>query len=386
MSDLDKNLDKIKQNFGVFLKNYDSQNKDAVWEEQSQKFRLFWNEKIMLDDNKDLNEVELDEIIRILDVKAKGNRNAEAIANVMIPQGAWYRMFDDIHKNKELKQIINNILTEQNTEKKAEHINKLYETNKGRKNNLTGPSGNAINALMAAFDPMNNLSIVSLKDRKKIIEFLYLDNDNQTKNTAIGNDIIKTNRLIFEFFNSLNPSSSARATSCFCYKSSFKNMWKDDYTDHNNITENVEHDLECNTDRTFEFILEKQLEDFLIKNWENTDLGKKYDLIYENDELLSQQFNTKEVGEIDILTKDKSDGRYVVIELKKNQTSDATVGQMLRYMGWVEQNLSKNSPAKGIIIASNYDKKLLYALQKVKGVELFIYSLNFNLKNMEYNK
>jgi hypothetical protein len=36
MSDLDINLDNIKQNFGVFLKNYDSLNNYAVGEEHCQ--------------------------------------------------------------------------------------------------------------------------------------------------------------------------------------------------------------------------------------------------------------------------------------------------------------------------------------------------------------
>ena len=82
------------------------------------------------------------------------------------------------------------------------------------------------------------------------------------------------------------------------------------------------------------FYMEKQLEDFLILNWENTELGKKYELIVEEGELISQQFRT-DIGPIDILARDKRTGTYVVIELKKNQTSDDTVGQLARYMGWI---------------------------------------------------
>ena len=38
--------------------------------------------------------------------------------------------------------------------------------------------------------------------------------------------------------------------------------------------------------------MEKQLEDFIIHNWEETELGKRYNLIFEEGELKSQQFPT----------------------------------------------------------------------------------------------
>ena len=47
-------------------------------------------------------------------------------------------------------------------------------------------------------------------------------------------------------------------------------------------------------------IMEKQLEDFIISNWENTEFGMKYDLIYEDGVLVSQQYRTS-IGKIDIL-------------------------------------------------------------------------------------
>ena len=75
----------------------------------------------------------------------------------------------------------------------------------------------------------------------------------------------------------------------------------------------------------------------MIENWDRTELGKKYDLIEENDEVVSQQFKT-DIGRIDILAKDKRGGQLVVIELKKDQTSDDTVGQLTRYMGWLEEH------------------------------------------------
>lgn len=125
------------------------------------------------------------------------------------------------------------------------------------------------------------------------------------------------------------------------------------------------------------FYLEEQLEDFLIHNWERTELGKQFELIVVEGELLSRQYRT-DIGKIDILAKDKKTGSHVVIELKKKQTSDDTVGQVTRYMGWIKKN-KKDNNVKGIIIAAEPDKRLECALSVVPNVELFLYQVDFNL-------
>ena len=129
------------------------------------------------------------------------------------------------------------------------------------------------------------------------------------------------------------------------------------------------------------FYMEKQLEDFIIHNWANTELGKKFELILEEGELISQQYRT-DIGIIDILAKDKETGSYVVIELKRNQSSDDTVGQLTRYMGWIKA--TKNDPnVKGIIIAGNFDKKLKYSMQMVPNIEVFLYKVDFTLSEFK---
>jgi len=129
------------------------------------------------------------------------------------------------------------------------------------------------------------------------------------------------------------------------------------------------------------FYMEKELENFLIANWEKTELGKKYDLIIQEGELISQQYKT-DIGPIDILAKDKATKNFVVIELKKNQTSDDTVGQVARYMGWIRKTKGDKN-VKGIIIAGTYDKKLDYALSSVPNVEVFLYEVNFKLNEFK---
>ena len=126
------------------------------------------------------------------------------------------------------------------------------------------------------------------------------------------------------------------------------------------------------------FYLESQLEQFLIENWESTPLSKNLELIYADGELTSQQFRT-DIGRIDLLVKDKKTGSHVVIELKRNQSSDDTVGQVLRYMGWVKEKMSDQN-VRGLIVAGKYDEKLDYARKMVSGLEVFIYEVQFSLK------
>jgi hypothetical protein len=126
------------------------------------------------------------------------------------------------------------------------------------------------------------------------------------------------------------------------------------------------------------FYMEKTLENFIIENWKSTEFSKRYDLIYEEGELVSQQYST-EIGPIDILARDKVTKNYVVIELKKNQTSDDTIGQIARYMGWIKQKKGDNG-VRGIIIAGQFDKRLDYALKMIPNVEVFLYEVNFKLR------
>jgi len=129
------------------------------------------------------------------------------------------------------------------------------------------------------------------------------------------------------------------------------------------------------------FYMESQLEDFIISNWSESEFGKKYDLIIENGDLKSQQYRT-DIGPIDILAIDKKTKEYIVIELKRNQTSDQTIGQIARYMQWVEENL--NSKVKGIIVCGKWDEKLDYARKRMGDVEVLLYEVNFSLR--EYKR
>ena len=86
------------------------------------------------------------------------------------------------------------------------------------------------------------------------------------------------------------------------------------------------------------FALEKHLEDFLVTNWKNTEFGKNFDIFKTEDGQTGQQYPT-DTGPMDILAISKDKKRLLVVELKRNKTSDAVVGQILRYMAYVKEML-----------------------------------------------
>lgn len=99
-------------------------------------------------------------------------------------------------------------------------------------------------------------------------------------------------------------------------------------------------------------ITEKDIEDVFEKKLSTLERGLR---TYPK----GRQFPT-EIGRIDILAVDQ-DKNFVVIEFKRGQSADETIGQLLRYMGWVHINLAGKRRVRGVIVASEIDDKLKYA-------------------------
>ncbi len=137
------------------------------------------------------------------------------------------------------------------------------------------------------------------------------------------------------------------------------------------------------TDETVEdpsaFALEKHLEDFLVQNWAQTDLGKDYDIYEEDGEKVGQQYPT-DTGPMDILAIKKDKTELLVVELKKGRASDGVVGQTLRYMGYAAQELVEpNQKVRGVIIALEDDQRIRRALAVTPNIEFYRYQISFKL-------
>jgi hypothetical protein len=212
-----------------FKESYAAKEKDVIWQQHSLKFRKFWSERVMQFGTGPISDDECDQIIRILDSRGRGNRKGdEAVGNTIITQFAWRKMLNDIHERRRLAEILDSIFS---TAKLREaKIDELYEVNKDNKNRLTSEAGVAINTLLAAFDPTENLTIISLRDRKAQIDFLNLQIPFDWESASVGKRIVQTNTLVREATRALGIDGSARTLSRFWYFPPVKDLWKPEHT------------------------------------------------------------------------------------------------------------------------------------------------------------
>jgi hypothetical protein len=134
-----------------------------------------------------------------------------------------------------------------------------------------------------------------------------------------------------------------------------------------------------------EFAKEKHLKEYLISHWEQTAIGKDWDIYGDSeDSQAGVEFSTG-IGRLDLLLIHSGDDRVRVIELKRSRTSDKAVGQIMRYIGWVRKNLDElegvreDSSVDGIIIGSSFSKKFRHAVSANSDIEMLQYELEVNL-------
>lgn len=108
-------------------------------------------------------------------------------------------------------------------------------------------------------------------------------------------------------------------------------------------------------------------------------MGKDYEIYEDEGVIVGQQFQT-DTGPIDILAICRDKTTLLVIELKKGRASDVVVGQTLRYMGYVQDELAETGQVvKGAIIALEDDQRIRRALRLVPNIEFYRYQVRFKL-------
>ncbi len=127
-----------------------------------------------------------------------------------------------------------------------------------------------------------------------------------------------------------------------------------------------------------EFAYESDLRDYLAKNLQVIEPGLK---LYEEEGITGVEFP---VGGrfIDILAVDLN-GDFVVIELKVSRGYDRVIGQLLRYMAWIQKNQAESGQkVRGIIVAREISEDLMLACSLMPNIELFEYELSLSLKQV----
>lgn len=147
----------------------------------------------------------------------------------------------------------------------------------------------------------------------------------------------------------------------------------------------VQQELEEDSEESEEsraFAAESDLRDFLVKNLDCIEKGLR---LYEHDGHSGAEFTIDEGrGRIDLLAMDAADD-FVVVELKLSQGRNKTIGQLLYYMGWVDEHLAKK-PCRGIVIAKDITEDLILAVRRVSGVSLCKYTLNVKVEPVALKK
>jgi RecB family endonuclease NucS len=85
-----------------------------------------------------------------------------------------------------------------------------------------------------------------------------------------------------------------------------------------------------------------------------------------------------EAGRIDLLARDQN-GHLVVIELKAGKAKDSALGQLLGYVGCLS---ASESNVRGILVASSFDLRVIFAARGLPSVKLVRYQLSFDLQEI----
>lgn len=143
------------------------------------------------------------------------------------------------------------------------------------------------------------------------------------------------------------------------------------------------HQETLDVDDDVVFALESQLKEFLVANWANTELGKKYDIFEDEGQRVGVEYPT-DTGRMDILAIRRDGKELLVVELKRGRVSDVVVGQIQRYMGYVTEVLAdKDQSVRGAIIGLEDDLNLRRSLIVTRNIEFYRYEVKFKLLNAQ---
>jgi len=131
-----------------------------------------------------------------------------------------------------------------------------------------------------------------------------------------------------------------------------------------------------------EFAYESHLRDYLKSNLHKIESGLHLYTDEEDENITGVEFDAGG-RRIDILALDK-DNNFVVIELKVSKGHEQTIGQLLRYKGWVRKNLSNGQKVRGIVIAKVISDDLKLAANEIVDVDLFEYDLKIDVRKIDY--
>lgn len=115
--------------------------------------------------------------------------------------------------------------------------------------------------------------------------------------------------------------------------------------------------------------LERDLESHLVRSLGNIEPGLEF---------VARQVSI-DVGRVDILARDVA-GATVVLELKVGEATDASVGQIARYLGWYARD---GQQVRGILIAADFPERIRYAASAIPNLRLRRFQVRFDFEDAD---
>lgn len=258
----------------------------------------------------------------------------------------------------------------------TQQAKKICQMSRKIKGMVTGRT--TIGKILSLYYPLNIIPI--FRDQSHYVSQIILDFETETKGTEkffyYNYLLLKIREAIFNYF-SIGKTDIYNIYKFYHFLYNFFPFQKTTI-----ITElDVENDKEeiTNEDEPFETLERDHYQTLIHRNFKRLfgDELNYYEPEYQNEN--NGHFQTEDAGTMDYLCLDKNNN-FVVIELKRKGT-DTTVGQILRYMGWVNENLCKQSQlVKGIILADKKDITMDYALKIANSVEFRRIDLKIDIR------
>jgi hypothetical protein len=228
--------------------------------ESIQGFPAFWKTKILNADS-ELAASDIDEIVRLLDTKARGHQKTDqAVAFTGVRQGNWSRMFDDLKTKKDIQATMNEIFLEHEEAPLVKLVLRLQKQNNENKNGLTGEKANALNTLLFINDPMRFVASVSLSHRFQLMKIFDLGDPAEFEN--YGEQVVLSNSSILNGFRQkYGIVSSPRVLSEFLYAANIRAYWQSEDGGKQPVVTEIPEPVSGNQ---LEFVMETHLEEFLV--------------------------------------------------------------------------------------------------------------------------
>jgi hypothetical protein len=153
-------------------------------------------------------------------------RKVEGVAFTNIYQGTWYRLFRQLKSDRKIKDLVGKFLKSTSDDEQIVLLNKINEANVNNVVALTGENGTVLNAFLFAFSPDENISVVTLSDRYKIMHFFELDEVRKIQSLSWGERIIISRKSILSLNQKLNLNTDGRGICAFLYSEPTKRLWK----------------------------------------------------------------------------------------------------------------------------------------------------------------